>query len=967
MTVDFNDYFWGDKNNGYEVLYHNMKYGLVASKELGEYFRERSNLEEHNSKVLSKLAHKAGTGCPNGTFSPLWVVIKSSAERLSECHTETMQKLAELVKTVVKYADELHKKHKVVKEEESSTQDAVHAMKDSSIAVQKAKDTYQARLAETEKLKREGSSAKELEKAETKLKKTQEEYKALVEKHNPIKAEFERRMTATCKRFQTIEETHLTEMKEFVKTYFEIIQYNLEMVQSTYSDFERQFTEMTVDKLLEQFVLNKYTGLEKPENIEVDLVNLSSVDASSSVSKQSAVPVAPIINLDAPGTNTSVRSISPNLSNLTHLSQPPKKESNIRSWFHLPNTKTTGNTSTGRSTPAPVVDAKLTSIYATDAANASTSDNDDNSQISGFLRSRRDKAKSKKNKKGKKDAETNSTKDAKLSDGEDKEEPSKAESSNTPVSKHVANVSNSNSVPTASPEIDEDGYCRKPDDVSWPASNDTSKKDKEFYSSSDSDSEEEVERKIRVEIKPLNNGTAPISASVDELRATVEQMSLSPLGALSHSQQSPVPSNSSTPTAGHPYAPLQSPTFSMSNNSSSRYADLGDLFSEIGDISNSAPASATLSRAPNHRSTPTSANSTTSSIAIPRPPSRRSEAAIPVRGRVSPGTMSRADSVGSLEFRTASIVGTSRGPSPLTIGMTDTIPLAVAFHEIIHAYFRGSDETRCQVKMSGDMMLSFPAGIVNILANNPNPAKLMFKLKNVQNLDTILPNTQIVSIDKLQSSTMYATIEFNMPALTALLRRQSEQNPTASYFNVDILKYQIKAKPGATSCPFQLVSYWKCETTHTDLKIDYKYNSHAMASPSPLLNVSINVPVDGGVKNVQSKPHSAWLGESNRLVWNFTDISQHSDNNGIDTLRARLEVANGPSNPAILSTQFNCEGTTLSGIEFELVGSGYRLSLVKRRFVSGKYICEGDGIRSIKSPTPNSTMSSPSPNSKPPG
>lgn len=61
---------------------------------------------------------------------------------------------------------------------------------------------------------------------------------------------------------------------------------------------------------------------------------------------------------------------------------------------------------------------------------------------------------------------------------------------------------------------------------------------------------------------------------------------------------------------------------------------------------------------------------------------------IKVRGRISPASMSRADSVGSLEFRTASILGTSRGPSPLTIGMTDTIPLAVAFHEIIHAYFR---------------------------------------------------------------------------------------------------------------------------------------------------------------------------------------------------------------------------------------------------------------------------------------
>lgn len=58
-----------------------------------------------------------------------------------------------------------------------------------------------------------------------------------------------------------------------------------------------------------------------------------------------------------------------------------------------------------------------------------------------------------------------------------------------------------------------------------------------------------------------------------------------------------------------------------------------------------------------------------------------------------------------------------------------------------------------------------------------------------------------------------------MSALTTLLRRQAEQNPSASYFNVDILKYQIKNKEGAGSCPFQLVAYWKCESTHTDLKV----------------------------------------------------------------------------------------------------------------------------------------------------
>lgn len=123
------------------------------------------------------------------------------------------------------------------------------------------------------------------------------------------------------------------------------------------------------------------------------------------------------------------------------------------------------------------------------------------------------------------------------------------------------------------------------------------------------------------------------------------------------------------------------------------------------------PTSANLNKLNRQIPTPTSI----SSIAIPRPPSRRSEmaaaaaaaaaasssatsstgtvssaaAAAAVRGRISPSNISRADSVGSLEFRTASIgLGSSRGPSPLTIGMSDTIPLAVAFHEIVHAYFR---------------------------------------------------------------------------------------------------------------------------------------------------------------------------------------------------------------------------------------------------------------------------------------
>lgn len=53
-------------------------------------------------------------------------------------------------------------------------------------------------------------------------------------------------------------------MKEFLSTYIELLQNNHDMVGQVHAEFKRQFLEMTVDKLLEQFVLSKYTGLEKP-------------------------------------------------------------------------------------------------------------------------------------------------------------------------------------------------------------------------------------------------------------------------------------------------------------------------------------------------------------------------------------------------------------------------------------------------------------------------------------------------------------------------------------------------------------------------------------------------------------------------------------------------------------------------------------------------------------------------------
>ena len=119
------------------------------------------------------------------------------------------------------------------------------------------------------------------------------------------------------------------------------------------------------------------------------------------------------------------------------------------------------------------------------------------------------------------------------------------------------------------------------------------------------------------------------------------------------------------------------------------------------------------------------------------------------------------------------------------------VPLAVAFQEVCHAMFNGSEEGKCQTRLIGDMMVSFPAGIVQVVANNPNPSPLSFKLKNADVLESIVPNTKLITPSEMLSTPNGKVFEFKMEALKELLKVQSEMNPNAAYFNIDLLKYQV--------------------------------------------------------------------------------------------------------------------------------------------------------------------------------
>lgn len=48
------------------------------------------------------------------------------------------------------------------------------------------------------------------------------------------------------------------------------------------------------------------------------------------------------------------------------------------------------------------------------------------------------------------------------------------------------------------------------------------------------------------------------------------------------------------------------------------------------------------------------------------------------------------------------------------------------------------------MKITGEMVLSFPAGITRHFANNPAPAVLTFRVLNFNRLEHVLPNPQLL-------------------------------------------------------------------------------------------------------------------------------------------------------------------------------------------------------------------------------
>ncbi|XP_074713207.1 F-BAR domain only protein 2 isoform X8 [Strix uralensis] len=272
----FVESFWGERNNGFDVLYHNMKHGHLSTKDLADFIRERATIEEAYSRSMTKLAKSASNYTQLGTFAPVWDVFKTSTEKLASCHLDLVRRLQELIKEVHKYGDEQIKAYKKTKEDVSGTLEAVQNIQSITQALQKSKENYNTKCVEQERLKKEGATQREVDKAAVKSKKATDTYKLYVEKYAAFKSDFEQKMTVTAQKFQDIEETHLLRMKEIIESLSNTIKEIHLQIGEVHEEFINNMTNTTVESLIQKFAESKGTGKERPGPIEFEECNTSS-------------------------------------------------------------------------------------------------------------------------------------------------------------------------------------------------------------------------------------------------------------------------------------------------------------------------------------------------------------------------------------------------------------------------------------------------------------------------------------------------------------------------------------------------------------------------------------------------------------------------------------------------------------------------------------------------------------------
>ncbi|XP_072775509.1 F-BAR domain only protein 1 isoform X2 [Taeniopygia guttata] len=983
----FTEHFWGEKNHGFDVLYHNMKHGQISTKELADFVRERAAIEENYAKAMVKLSKMATNGTQLGTFAPLWEVFRISSDKLALCHLELMKKLHDLIKEISRYGEEQGRVHKKSKEEVSGTLEAVQLLHGVAQLLPKSKESYHSKCQEYERLRKEGTSQKEIDKAELKSRKAGEALRRAVDKYNAARADFEQRMLDSAMRFQEVEEAHLRHMKGLIGSYSHSVEDTHVQIGQVHEEFKQNVENISTEMLLRRFAESKGTGRERPGALDFDEYRLAPPQEGPKRSRSKAFRIpglsrkererdaveSPDNDLGCPEVDEDGFTVRPDIVRsevenpgcsssdsdydedeprkfYVHIKPVQPREASGSAEAAMEQLKAT----VGNLILAPGVGGTVrrqASRHTAPLTPACSDTDPEGTLAAGDSRGRGLPAAQVNSEPGKPPQDTPPSA---VLFGPPLESAFEAEE--FPAPRPYVLTSSSSPFSSSSPENVEDSGLDSP---SHPAP-----------------------------------GPSPDSRPWTPQPGTPQSPGPKP--------EPPLPPPASTAWTLRPRSPSgrlpEPPNFAVFSGPGAEglWGDAGAAPRGRGHcLSGAAPPEAPSPdpfgdppawgrpRSPGGEQPPLtrpSSNSASSSSSSPAPPSRgescspspwacqgpgtrRSEGgpagtpplqsepdsvppwpsaaprdvplvAPPRRSRTKrppagPAAGSNSDlsrslspspswSCGPSHSAPASLgergffsvappaLGLSRGPSPVVLGSQDALPVATAFTEYVHAYFKGRDADS-------------------------------FRLLNAGAIEQFLPNAELLYSDPSQSDPSTKDFWLNMAALTGHLQKQAEQSPAASYYNVALLKYQF-SRLGPGSAPLRLCVRWDCAPGATRVSVEYGYNAAALALPVPLSNVHVLLPVEEPLSNLRLQPAASWNLEEKRLLWKLLDVPGAPGQGGCGRLSASWEPLGGPSKPSPVAAQFSSEGSTLSGVEVELAGAGYRMSLVKKRFATGIYL-----------------------------
>ncbi|XP_028403535.1 F-BAR domain only protein 2-like isoform X2 [Dendronephthya gigantea] len=983
--VYFEDNFWGEKNNGYDVLYHTMKHGINASRELADFIRDRAAIEEGYAKSLGKICKATNTGISLGTFEPCWNIVKKSTEILANSFSKAVQELHDLMKVIRDYGELQKENQKSLKDDLNATLEVVQSIQTKTAAVIKAKDTYYSRCQEFERVKKETTNAKDIEKAEQKKIRAGEEYKSLVEKREEVRKLFHAKMIETSKKFEEIEMNHLKCMSEHLISYIGTLEKGQGEVHEVIAHFRTQVKELTSDKLLDQFVKDKGTGKIVP--VEIFFEEFAATGSLVDLGIE-----------ESPNLNNRSQSVSDKTSKAPFRKKKKEKDKEKdkekkekkpkrkkeKEKLQTPNGTIEASPDTNPPEALPGSDDKVevdeegyriipkdTDSHKSNESSSSDSDDDDEpKKIKITIKPPAEKTTAsldefrsiqltlpippqKKTEPLSADGDfpkstflngSSVQSSVKLSKSQedllsiDFSQPAISSASVIPTSPTTTPTSSSqpNQHPNAS-------TINSPSTNSAPADSD--------------DNPPELAPKKRISGISINHSNES-SPALPPKKSTLAMASFGSTGSLTdtstHTEKEADESIQSPPETLSFLAPRRSDipratSAGSLNIPASRPRPKPRLSGTGNELSSGAlslkqnfdPTRTYASPTPSTESLPTTSADVYARISgaaeDPGGPTKTIWDRInsPSTQRAARGSTSPVVSVrGMGSILQPTMVNASAG-SQVTKKNEEIIPVAVALVETVHAHFKGKDTSRHSV--TGDVTVSFPASAITSLSSRDEPPVLTFAITGSGLLENVLPNKSLIASDEPAEDRDAKYFKFKMPALTAHLKKLAEQGQ-APYYNIDILKYQVQHN--IPLLPLALSCYWKCEEKTTDVRLDYQYSPSCLSVASPLHNVSVVVPVNGGVEIMQSKPMAKWSKEHNKALWQIQELSNNSEGQGSNSLRARFDLKDGPSTAQTIAVQFQCNGSTLSKIDFQLNTDNYKLSLVKRKIVTGKYMAD---------------------------